>query len=385
MIQRGSKQWDILIYNIHLSKSKSNRDILCGLCWEILNYEVCRQHKIQKKDHLEFLFTSRDYSSEEKFIRLSKKFGKYIYNSGQNAEYFFNPYKPRHGRGRPPKRFQDLSLELQMSIEKNVPIEYVRGEIDHSSSGLFESQEHPLQATNATSIYDQMIFDIPQLKNQLPLQQNSSNFQSQLLQNKYHYNHGLQTPQLLNDKNLNQQFDSSNWHQVQEIIKTQSLNNITDLSSQRYYLQSFQNQQQRTLDNSNQGLTTMINTFDIQKPQYDFLIPNKIQPERGQQVTRCFEKEWSNRSKKIINSVDPKQCGIQSIMEFRKKAISKQNKSIQQIPTKKKLIIFQAQSDQNFVPTLPSLANFIDCTKPKIYQVSFGQQHLQGNILQIKK
>eukprot|EP00347_Sterkiella_histriomuscorum_P005692 403355628 len=385
MIQRGSKQWDILIYNIHLSKSKSNRDILCGLCWEILNYEVCRQHKIQKKDHQEFLFTSRDYSSEEKFIRLSKQFGKYIYNSDQNSEYFFNPYKPRHGRGRPPKRFQDLSLELQMSIEKNVPIEYVRGEMGHSSSGLFESQEHPLQGTNSTQIENQMILDIYRLKNSLPLQQNSSNFQSQLLQNQYLYNHGLQTPQLLTENNPNQQYDFSNWHQVHEIIKTQSLNNIRDLSRQHYYLQNSQNQELRTFDNSTQALSTMINTFVIQKPQNDILVPNKIQPEIGLQVIKSQEKEWSNRSQNIINSVDRKQCGIQSIMEFRKKAISKQNKSLKQIKTLNKQISFQVQSEQTIIPTLPSLANFIDCSKPEIYQASFGQQHQQGNLLQIKK
>ena len=46
MIKRGSEDWLALIDRLNYSKSKSNRDVLCGMCWKILKYEEAVIHKI---------------------------------------------------------------------------------------------------------------------------------------------------------------------------------------------------------------------------------------------------------------------------------------------------------------------------------------------------
>lgn len=79
-IQRNSQDWYSLIQNLKLSKSKSNRDVLCAECWEMLNYETCRVHKALKPAHCQSFITSRDYSSEDKFISLSLRFSKVYYS-----------------------------------------------------------------------------------------------------------------------------------------------------------------------------------------------------------------------------------------------------------------------------------------------------------------
>ena len=40
-----TREWEKLMFNITFSKKKSNRDVLCLICWEILTYE-------QREDHL---------------------------------------------------------------------------------------------------------------------------------------------------------------------------------------------------------------------------------------------------------------------------------------------------------------------------------------------
>lgn len=106
MIQRNTPQWENLIFNFKVSKSKSNRDVMCAKCWEILNYEVCRLHKIQKPDHEDHIITSREYTNERRFMSLAREHGRSL--KINNVEFYENPYKEKHGRGQKSSKFRQL-------------------------------------------------------------------------------------------------------------------------------------------------------------------------------------------------------------------------------------------------------------------------------------
>jgi cell fate regulator YaaT (PSP1 superfamily) len=91
MIKRGTTEWIIFLQNLELSKSKSNRDVLCLQCWEVLKYERCQKHKKFFPDHTQSILTSKEFAKEVKFIAVARAMGK-VKQTG-DCEYYENPYK----------------------------------------------------------------------------------------------------------------------------------------------------------------------------------------------------------------------------------------------------------------------------------------------------
>eukprot|EP00347_Sterkiella_histriomuscorum_P011392 403372634 len=117
MIQRNTHDWYILLSKLHQSKSKSNRDILCGQCWEMLNYESCRMHKLLQPTHQQMLITSRNYSKEEKFIQVARRFNRTYIDQITGQECFENPYKPKNNKLQKSSNFQEYqSVNTDESI-----------------------------------------------------------------------------------------------------------------------------------------------------------------------------------------------------------------------------------------------------------------------------
>ena len=85
--------------NFERSKLKSNRDVFCLRCWKIMKYEESVKHRLDAKDHVKSIITSKEYASEAKFMAVAQAMNK-IYLS-QNVECIENPYKERTRRGRP--------------------------------------------------------------------------------------------------------------------------------------------------------------------------------------------------------------------------------------------------------------------------------------------
>jgi hypothetical protein len=75
-IEKDSHDWQIFLENLSYSKSKSNRDVLCLSCWKILKYEECVKHKLLEPDHSDNILTSKQFSSEDKFISIARENGK---------------------------------------------------------------------------------------------------------------------------------------------------------------------------------------------------------------------------------------------------------------------------------------------------------------------
>lgn len=51
MIKRNSPEWTTFINKLNLIKTKSNREVLCIKCWQMLNCKQKIKHLKQMPDH----------------------------------------------------------------------------------------------------------------------------------------------------------------------------------------------------------------------------------------------------------------------------------------------------------------------------------------------
>ena len=59
MIKRNSPEWDVFIQKLNNIKSKSNREVLCIKCWQMLNCKQKIRHLKQfPEEHKQYLLTS---------------------------------------------------------------------------------------------------------------------------------------------------------------------------------------------------------------------------------------------------------------------------------------------------------------------------------------
>jgi hypothetical protein len=64
MIKRNSKEWITFITQLTDIKLKSNREVLCIKCWQMLNCKQKTRHLKANPDHKSYLLTSTKYASE---------------------------------------------------------------------------------------------------------------------------------------------------------------------------------------------------------------------------------------------------------------------------------------------------------------------------------
>ena len=59
MIRRNSADWEVFLNHLHSITQKSNREVLCSNCWQMLNQKQKLKHLRAFPDHREFLITSK--------------------------------------------------------------------------------------------------------------------------------------------------------------------------------------------------------------------------------------------------------------------------------------------------------------------------------------
>ena len=64
MIKRNSPEWHSFISRLQSIKQKSNREVLCIKCWQMLNCKQKIKHLKNFPDHKGYLLTSTQYASE---------------------------------------------------------------------------------------------------------------------------------------------------------------------------------------------------------------------------------------------------------------------------------------------------------------------------------
>lgn len=72
MLKVGSREWKEFVQKLEVIKTKSNREVLCSTCWQMLNCKQKIKHLKRSPDHEKFLLTSTKYASEKQIISLAK-------------------------------------------------------------------------------------------------------------------------------------------------------------------------------------------------------------------------------------------------------------------------------------------------------------------------
>ena len=93
MIKRNSSEWDTFINRLNTIKTKSNREVLCIKCWQMLNCKQKIKHLKVFPDHKAYLLTSTQYASELKICELAQGYNKLIKKS-DGFEYMISPFAP---------------------------------------------------------------------------------------------------------------------------------------------------------------------------------------------------------------------------------------------------------------------------------------------------
>lgn len=77
MLKVSSPEWHDFISKLEVIKTKSNREVLCIQCWQMLNCKQKIKHLKKNPDHEKFLLTSTKYASEKQILSLSKAQNKF--------------------------------------------------------------------------------------------------------------------------------------------------------------------------------------------------------------------------------------------------------------------------------------------------------------------
>ena len=91
MIKYNSSEWRVLLRKLKKSMEKSNRDYLCVKCWSVICYRSMKNHYKFLPTHNQSTLSSKHFTSESKFIILSKDFGKERIIDGES--YYESPFK----------------------------------------------------------------------------------------------------------------------------------------------------------------------------------------------------------------------------------------------------------------------------------------------------
>lgn len=77
MIKVKSPEWVDFINKLEVIKTKSNREVLCIHCWQMLNCKQKLKHLKRNPDHEKFLLTSTKYASEKQILSLAHTQNKF--------------------------------------------------------------------------------------------------------------------------------------------------------------------------------------------------------------------------------------------------------------------------------------------------------------------
>ena len=92
MIKRNTEEWAEFVSKLDVIKTKSNREVLCIHCWQMLNCKQKIKHLKTDPEHEKFLLTSTKYASEKQILGLAEACNKII-KKGDN-EFIITPYGP---------------------------------------------------------------------------------------------------------------------------------------------------------------------------------------------------------------------------------------------------------------------------------------------------
>ena len=117
MIKKNSPEWDTFINRLNIIKTKSNREVLCIKCWQMLNCKQKIKHLKLHPDHKSYLLTSTQYASELKICELAQGYNKLVKKS-DGEEYMISPFAPVNL-----PTLDQSQIETRVEPEKTIKIE----------------------------------------------------------------------------------------------------------------------------------------------------------------------------------------------------------------------------------------------------------------------
>ena len=132
MLKVQSSEWKEFIDKLEVIKTKSNREVLCIHCWQMLNCKQKIKHLKKNPDHEKYLLTSTKYASEKQILSLSKTQNKYY--TQNDGEYVLTPYGPLN------RQFRDTVGSI------------ARGDNNFQTNGSHNAQD-PFKSSQQTAIH----------------------------------------------------------------------------------------------------------------------------------------------------------------------------------------------------------------------------------------
>ncbi len=92
MIKRNTPEWTDFIQKLEVIKQKSNREVLCIHCWQMLNCKQKIKHLKSFPDHEQYLLTSTKYASDTQILSLAQACNKLV--TKDEEEFIISPFGP---------------------------------------------------------------------------------------------------------------------------------------------------------------------------------------------------------------------------------------------------------------------------------------------------
>lgn len=112
MLKLSTAEWKEFINKLEVIKTKSNREVLCIHCWQMLNCKQKIKHLKSDPEHERFLLTSTKYASEKQIVSLAKSQGKHHMRS--DGAYVIIPSGPYY------RQCRELSQTALNAVMENV-------------------------------------------------------------------------------------------------------------------------------------------------------------------------------------------------------------------------------------------------------------------------
>ena len=88
----GTQEWKNFLQELEFSRMKQNKDLLCTACWKIYNFQEARTHKLKFPSHKSQILTSKYFSSEQLFIEVARKNGKFVHDDISQSVKYLSPF-----------------------------------------------------------------------------------------------------------------------------------------------------------------------------------------------------------------------------------------------------------------------------------------------------
>eukprot|EP00347_Sterkiella_histriomuscorum_P013559 403364251 len=142
MLKVNSREWRDFIQRLEIIKTKSNREVLCINCWQMLNCKQKIKHLKKTPEHEKYLLTSTKYASEKQIIALAKAQNKY--HQKADGDYVATPFGTLNRQFRDPINLILKDNQITNGMNTSLQNQIYKGpsQLTPQTSILMQSLQH---------------------------------------------------------------------------------------------------------------------------------------------------------------------------------------------------------------------------------------------------